>query len=207
MLDNLTFISYVLSGWKYSESHYVKQSKSNVNKNAKYSWTIPVLRNNAEIGKYFVEKGWVIHGADLDTYTNINPGDIIFMDSDNADNGKFMSISKAVIVIGTGSDGKLQAIECSNSSDVFTIKNVESYAKSNILFIGRIRVYGDSTPKECKITSSLTNCATNNNATSVVSGQSYNATITANTDYDIDIYNVKVTMGGVDITSLVCSQE
>ncbi len=206
-IDNLTFISYVLSGWKYSESHYVNQSKSNVNKNAKYSWSIPVLRNNAEIGKYFVEKGWIIHGADLDTYTNINPGDIIFMDSDNADNGKFMSISKAVIVIGTGSDGKLQAIECSNSSSVFTIKNVESYAKSNILFIGRIRVYGESTPKEFKITSSLTNCVTNNDATSVVSGQSYSATVTADTNYDIDIYNVKVTMGGVDITSLVCSQE
>ena len=29
----------------------------------------------------------------------------------------------------------------------------------------------------------------------------------ADTDYDIDIYNVKVTMGGIDITSLVCSQE
>ena len=101
----------------------------------------------------------------------------------------------------------MQAIECSNNADVFTIKNVSSYLKSNILFIGRIRVCGDSTPKDCKISTSLTNCSINNNTTSVVSGQNYSATITANTDYDIDLYNVKVTMGGVDITSLVCSQE
>ena len=206
-IDNLTFISYVLSGWSYSGSHYNNLSKSNINKNSKYSWAIPVLRNNAEIGKYFVEKGWVIHGADLETFSNINPGDIIFMDSDDADNGKFMSINRAVIVIGRDSSGNMQAIECSNNSNVFNIRDVSSYLKSHILFIGRIRVYGDSTPKECKITTSLTNCSINNSTQSVVSGQSYSATITANTDYDIDIYNVKVTMGGVDITSLVCSQE
>ena len=182
-------------------------TKLNINKNSKYSWAIPVLKNDAEIGKYFVEKGWVIHGADLETFSNINPGDIIFMDSNNADNGRFMNISRAVIVIGKDSSGNLQAIECGNNADVFTIKNVSSYLKSNILFIGRIRVYGDSTPKDCEISTSLTNCSINNSTQSVVSGQSYSATITANTDYDIDLYNVKVTMGGVDITSSVCSQE
>ena len=149
----------------------------------------------------------MIHGADLETFSNINPGDIIFLDSDDADNGKFMSINRAVIVIGRDSSGNMQAIECSNNSNVFNIRDVSSYLKSHILFIGRIRVYGDSTPKECKITTSLTNCSINNSTQSVVSGQSYSATITANTDYDIDLYNVKVTMGGVDITSLVCSQE
>ena len=208
-IDNLTFISYVLSGWNYSGSHYVDQSKSNVNKNSKYSWSIPVLRNNAEIGKYFVEKGWVIHGADLETFTNINPGDIIFMDSDNADNGKFMSISRAVIVIGKDSSGNLQAIECSNNSDVFTIKNVSSYTKTNILFIGRILVYGSSTPapKNYNITSTLTNCKIDNSTSTVVSGQSYSAVITPNDNYKMDLYNITVTMDGVDITKTVCSIE
>ena len=131
------------------------------------------------------------------------------MDSDNADNGKFMNISKAVIVIGTGSDGKLQAIECSNNSDVFTIKNVQSYAKSNILFIGRILVYGSNTPvpKNYNITSTLTNCKIDNSTSTVVNGESYSAVITPDANYKMDLYNIKVTMDGVDITKSVCSIE
>lgn len=207
-IDNLTFISYVLSGWNYTGSHYNNNTKSNVNKNSKYSWSIPVMKYNAEIGKYFVEKGWLVHGADLDTFSNINPGDIIFMDSDDVDNGRFMSISKAVIVIGTDNAGKPQVVECSSSAtDVFSIKTIDQYDKNDILFIGRIRVYGEDTPKEYTVTTSLTNCSTNNAAKSVLGGSNYTATITAKTGYGLSIHNITVTMGGVDITSSVCSEE
>lgn len=53
------------------------------------------------------------------------------------------------------------------------------------------------------ITNSLTNCSNGNTETKVVEGKSYSATITANSGYALS--SVKVTMGGVDITSSVVS--
>ena len=49
------------------------------------------------------------------------------------------------------------------------------------------------------VTNTLTNCANNNSATSVVSGQPYAALITANEGYTLG--TVTVTMGGDDISS------
>lgn len=53
------------------------------------------------------------------------------------------------------------------------------------------------------ITNNLTGCTTSNNATSVVNGDSYSATITPNSGYDL--LTLTVTMGGVDITSTAVS--
>lgn len=53
------------------------------------------------------------------------------------------------------------------------------------------------------VTNNLTNVTSNNSATSVVSGSSYSATLTANTGYALD--TVTVTMGGTDVTSSVYS--
>lgn len=49
------------------------------------------------------------------------------------------------------------------------------------------------------VTNNLTNCTNNNNITEVTEGESYSATISANSGYEI--YSINVTMGGIDITS------
>lgn len=51
------------------------------------------------------------------------------------------------------------------------------------------------------VTNSLTNCSTSNASSSIGEGQSYTATITANSGYTLDGATVAVTMGGTDITS------
>ena len=51
------------------------------------------------------------------------------------------------------------------------------------------------------ITNTLTNCTNGNSNTSIAENTSYIATITPNTGYKLDI--VTVTMGGVDVTSVV----
>lgn len=53
------------------------------------------------------------------------------------------------------------------------------------------------------ITNTLTHCTTNNTATSIVSGNAYAATITADSGYTLD--SVTVTMGGTDISSTAVS--
>ena len=70
-------------------------------------------------------------------------------------------------------------------------------------------MYGSNTPtpKNYNITSTLTNCKINNSKSTVESGQSYSAVITPNANYKMDLYNIKVTMDGVDITKSVCSIE
>lgn len=53
------------------------------------------------------------------------------------------------------------------------------------------------------IINTLTNCTSNNSASSITVGSSYIATITANTGYDIE--SASVTMGGTDVTLSVYS--
>lgn len=53
------------------------------------------------------------------------------------------------------------------------------------------------------VTNNLTNCISGNNATEVVEGGSYFATISANDGYDLS--SIVVTMGGTDITSSAVS--
>lgn len=53
------------------------------------------------------------------------------------------------------------------------------------------------------ITNTLTNCTTDNSTDEIAEGESYSATITANSGYELS--SVSVTMGGTDISSSVVS--
>lgn len=59
--------------------------------------------------------------------------------------------------------------------------------------------------KEWAVTNTLSNCATNNSTAKVTDGDSYTATITANSGYTLSGAAVSVVMGGVDITSTAYS--
>jgi hypothetical protein len=53
------------------------------------------------------------------------------------------------------------------------------------------------------ITNTLTNCTNNNSAKQIAHGESYSATITANSGYELS--SVKVTMGGTDVSTSAVS--
>lgn len=55
--------------------------------------------------------------------------------------------------------------------------------------------------KRYSVTNTLTNCTSSNNATAVLDGSAYSATITAGSGYTLAGATVSVTMGGTDITS------
>ena len=141
-IDNSTFLNLVLTGWTYEKSPYGNEKKTNNNRNSEISWAIPSIRSEANIGKYFVQKNWVVDVADLETFKNLAIGDIIFMDSDDKNNGKFMAISHTAIVIEKDKDGDYVALECTNglSNGVFRKIKVKSLASKNILFVGRFMI-------------------------------------------------------------------
>ena len=141
-IDDSCFLNYVLTGWTYEKSPYGNEKKTNNNRNSDVSWAIPSTRNEANIGKYFVQKNWVVDVADLTTFKNLAIGDIIFMDADSKNNGEFMAISHTAIVIEKDSAGDYVALECTNglSNGVFRKVKVKDLASKNILFVGRFMI-------------------------------------------------------------------
>lgn len=141
-IDDSCFLNYVLTGWTYEKSPYGNEKKTNNNRNSDVSWAIPSTRNEANIGKYFVQKNWVVDVADLETFKNLAIGDIIFMDADSKNNGEFMAISHTAIVIEKDSAGDYVALECTNglASGVFRKVKVKNLASKNILFVGRFMI-------------------------------------------------------------------
>lgn len=141
-IDDSCFLNYVLTGWIYDKSPYGNEKKTDNNRNNSVSWAIPSTRNEANIGKYFVQKNWVVDVADLQTFKNLAVGDIIFMDADSKNNGEFMAISHTAIVIEKDKDGDFVALECTNglTNGVFRKVKVKNLASKNILFVGRFMI-------------------------------------------------------------------
>lgn len=141
-IDDSCFLNYVLTGWTYEKSPYGNEKRTDNNRNNSVSWAIPSTRNEANIGKYFVQKNWVVDVADLQTFKNLAVGDIIFMDADSKNNGEFMAISHTAIVVEKDKDGDYVALECTNglSSGVFRKVKVKNLASKNILFVGRFMI-------------------------------------------------------------------
>ncbi|WP_434794428.1 hypothetical protein TPDSL_14090 [Terrisporobacter petrolearius] len=139
-IDDSSFLNYILMGWNYAGSPYGKNARTDNKKNSKCSWALPSTRNEANIAKYFVEQGWVLDGADLDKFTNLQAGDIVFMDADSINNGLFMGCSHTAIVKGKNSSGVWEVYECNNTSNIIEVNTITTLTKKNILFIGRIRV-------------------------------------------------------------------
>lgn len=141
-IDDSCFLNYVLTGWTYEKSPYGNEKKADNNRNNSISWAIPSTRNEANIGKYFVQKNWVVDVADLETFKNLAIGDIIFMDADSKNNGEFMAISHTAIVVEKDKDGDYVALECTNglTNGVFRKVKVKSLSSKNILFVGRFMI-------------------------------------------------------------------
>ena len=141
-IDDSCFLNYVLTGWTYEKSPYGNEKKTNNNRNNNVSWAIPSTRDEADIGKYFVQKNWVVDVADLETFKNLAIGDIIFMDADSKNNGHFMAISHTAIVVEKDKAGDYVALECANglTNGVFRKVKVKNLASKNILFVGRFMI-------------------------------------------------------------------
>ncbi|CEQ26487.1 NlpC/P60 family [[Clostridium] sordellii] len=135
-IDDSAFLNYILMGFDYKTSHYGNQTTRNHRKkNEKVNWAQSYVGHEANIAKYFVEKGWIVHQADITNYTNLKAGDILFMDSDSVNNNEFMGISHTAIYVGNK-----EVIECTNNSNVVQQVNVSTLSSKNVLLVGRIKI-------------------------------------------------------------------
>ena len=85
-------------------------------------------------------------------------------------------------------------------ADLFTTEQTETLfkIKCNGKVIANIPISGGNTQvTSYTITNTLTNCSSNNRATSITENSSYNATITARGGYVLS--TATITMGGIDI--------
>lgn len=87
------------------------------------------------------------------------------------------------------------------TSSVVTTGN-NTYSINITKVTGDVVITASATQKVTyTITNNLTNCSSNNSDTQVLEGDTYTATITPTTDYNLD--SITVTMGGADVTSSV----
>lgn len=101
-------------------------------------------------------------------------------------------------VIGTLDQSNNVLLEGNLADGTYTFK----YKKNNGTY-ETIGIYTLDNKVYYSVTSNLTNCTSNNGATTVVGGTSYSATITVNSGYNLS--SIVVTMGGTNITSSAVS--
>ena len=115
------------------------ENKTNRNKASDVSWALPYISSEANLAKYFVENDWVLDDIDYTKFSNIEPGDILFWDSDDVNNGAFMGCSHTSICVGKDSNGNNMIIEGNKDSIIRKIKITDRNV-NNLLFVGRINL-------------------------------------------------------------------
>lgn len=138
-IDCSTFVGLCCRGITYEESPYAKTWTTNTKRNSKLSWTFNPGRYAASIGQYCISQGWVATGIDVDNWTNIEKGDIIFWDRDNKDLNRFMSISHVGICSGNDSDGDATTIEVTTVTNAVYKRKLKNNTPGKVLFVARIR--------------------------------------------------------------------
>ena len=122
-------------GYNYSTMDI--ENKTNRNKAKDVSWALPYISNEANLAKYFVENGWVLDDIDYTNFSNVEPGDILFWDSDDELLDRFMACSHTSICVGKDDNGKNMLIE-GNSDGVIRKIKITDRNVNNLLFVGRI---------------------------------------------------------------------
>lgn len=139
-IDCSTFIWYIFRGCAYNDTPYYDHSMTANKVISKYSWIVEFPRNAAQQAEFCVRNGWVLHGADLVNFSNLQKGDLLFYDRDNQDNGRFMNISHVAMVYGYVND-ILYTIEVTwviNASAVY-MRPISDNHPTKILFVARVR--------------------------------------------------------------------
>ena len=134
-LDDKFLMQLLTMGYSYNTMDI--ENKTNRNKAKDVSWALPYLSTEAKLAKYFVENDWVLDDVDYDNFTNIEPGDILFWDSDDEKLDRFMACSHTSICVGKDANGNNMIIEGNIDGVIRKIKITDRNI-NNLLFVGRI---------------------------------------------------------------------
>ena len=134
-LDDKFLMQLLTMGYSYNTINL--EEKTDRNKAKDVSWALPYLSTEAKLAKYFVENDWVLDDVDYDNFTNIEPGDILFWDSDDEKLDRFMACSHTSICVGKDANGNNMIIEGNIDGVIRKIKITDRNI-NNLLFVGRI---------------------------------------------------------------------
>lgn len=135
-IDCSTLVKFVYMGIDYDHSPYANHKMTSIKRNTSYSWAFTFPRTAAEQAEYCVSHGWVLHDVDTTNYSNLEPGDLIFWDRDNKENGRYMNCSHAAICIGE-IDGVVNTIESTTCENGVKIRPITENTADKILFVAR----------------------------------------------------------------------
>lgn len=136
-LDDKFLMQLLTMGYSYDTMKL--ETKTNRNKAADVSWALPYISSEANLAKYFVENDWVLDDIDYTKFSNVEPGDILFWDSDDVNNNDFMGCSHTSICVGKDSNGNNIIIEGNEDGVIRKIK-ITDRSINNLLFVGRINL-------------------------------------------------------------------
>ena len=134
-LDDKFLMQLLTMGYSYSTMDI--ENKTNRNKAKDVSWALPYISNEAKLAKYFVENGWILDDVDYTNFSNVEPGDILFWDSDDELLDRFMACSHTSICVGKDANGNNMIIEGNTDGVIRKIKITDRNI-NNLLFVGRI---------------------------------------------------------------------
>ena len=134
-LDDKFLMQLLTMGYSYSTMDI--ENKTNRNKAKDVSWALPYISNEANLAKYFVENSWVLDDIDYTNFSNVEPGDILFWDSDDELLDRFMACSHTSICVGKDANGNNMIIEGNTDGVIRKIKITDRNI-NNLLFVGRI---------------------------------------------------------------------
>ena len=134
-IDDNFLTQLLVMGYSYETANLDKMTSRKKVKEA--SWALPYISSEGKLLRYFVEKDWLLDDVDYDNFTNIEPGDILFWDSDDVNNDEFMACSHTSICVGKDSSGNNLIIEGNSDSTMRKIK-IKDRSVNNLLCVGRI---------------------------------------------------------------------
>lgn len=138
--DCSTLTGLVYRGHSYQTSPYAKKTTT-LKRNTKYSWAFNFPRTAADQAKYCVDNGWVLNAIDYTEYSNVEPGDLLFYDRDNGENGRYMNISHVGICIGKDSSGVNMMIEATSVTGAFKKIAIKDNTVDKLLLVARAKKY------------------------------------------------------------------
>lgn len=137
-IDCSTLTKFTYMGLDYDHSPYANHKMTSLKRNTAYSWAFTFPRNAAEQAEYCVSHGWVLHDVDIINFSNLEPGDIVFWDRDNKENGRYMNCSHAAIVIEKTEDGgSVYTIESTQCENGVKTRLITENKTDKILFCAR----------------------------------------------------------------------
>lgn len=139
-IDCSCLIGLIFRGLTFKNSPYGK-SISKITKNTAYSWAIDFGRTAAKQAELCVKNGWVMNEIDMEEFSNLEEGDLLFYDDDNINNERFMNISHVGICVGKDANGVTQMIEgdAESTSSAIRLVNIKDNITDRLLFVARVR--------------------------------------------------------------------